>query len=60
LEKREKSLIIDHPSLVLDETLDLACVETQVSTGIPEADERDCELLEFEEEPLGKVNVPLL
>ena len=50
----------DHPSLILDETVDLACVETQVSTGIPEADERDCELVEWEDEPLGKVAVPLL
>ena len=52
------SLLSDHPVLVLDATLDLACVETQISTGIPEPDERDCELLEWSEQPLGKLAVP--
>jgi len=48
--------------LILDETVDLACVETQISTGIPEPDERDCELLEWDEDeaPLGRVVVPEL
>jgi allantoicase len=42
--------------LVLDETLDLACVETQIK---PEGDERDCFLLEWEgEEVFGRVAVP--
>ena len=50
----------DHPVLILDETLDLACVETQISTGVSESDERDCELLEYEDEPFGRVAVPLL
>ncbi|KAK8858443.1 allantoicase [Kwoniella newhampshirensis] len=50
-----------HPVLVLDSTLDLACVETQISTGVHEADERDCELLSWEgAEVFGKVDVPEL
>lgn len=54
-------LMSDHPSLILDETLDLACIETQVSTGIPEPDERDCELLSWEGgEPFGRIHVPVL
>jgi len=50
----------DHPMLVLDATLDLACVETQISTGLLESDERDCELLEFSDEAFARVAVPLL
>jgi hypothetical protein len=52
---------LDHPTLILDETIDLACVESQISTGIPESDPRDCELLQWEgEEVFGKVLVPSL
>ncbi|ORY21974.1 galactose-binding domain-like protein [Naematelia encephala] len=48
-----------HPTLILDAPIDLACVETQISTGIPEPDERDCELLSWEgQEVFGKVAVP--
>ncbi|WVQ72811.1 allantoicase [Cryptococcus sp. DSM 104548] len=48
-----------HPVLVLDETMDLACVETQVATGVVDSDERDCELVSWEgEEVFGRVLVP--
>ena len=50
----------DHPVLILDSTLDLACVETQIHTGVRESDERDCELIEYEGEGVfGRVAVPL-
>ena len=50
-------LMTDHPVLVLDSPIDLACVETQLSTGVrEEADERDCELIEGS---FGVVHVPL-
>jgi allantoicase len=50
----------DHPVLILDSTLDLACVETQVHTGVRDSDPRDCELLEYEgENVFGRVAVPL-
>jgi allantoicase len=46
---------------MLDETVDLACVETQVSTGIPDPDPRDCELLQWNgEEVFGRILVPVL
>lgn len=53
---------IDHPVLVLDSTLDLACIETQVSTGVgEEPDARDCELLSWEgAEVFGRIAVPEL
>lgn len=50
-----------HPVLVLDDTLDLACIETQVATGAGGvSDERDCELLTYEVEgqPFGRIAVP--
>jgi allantoicase len=51
---------LDHPVLVLDSTLDLACVETQIHTGVREADARDCELLEYAgADVFGRVAVPL-
>ena len=50
----------DHPMVVLDATMDLACVETQISTGVPEPDERDCELLDWPDEAFGRVAVPSL
>lgn len=52
----------DHPVLVLDSTLDLACVETQISTGVrQDPDARDCELLSWEgEEVFGRIAVPEL
>jgi allantoicase len=44
---------------VLDSTLDLACVETQVATGVLDSDPRDCELLQWEgAEVFGRVAVP--
>ncbi|ORX40249.1 allantoicase [Kockovaella imperatae] len=46
-----------HPVLVVDQTMDLACVETQISTGIPEPDPRDCEVLQVDE-PWGIIAVP--
>lgn len=48
--------------LVLDSTLDLACVETQISTGVREdPDERDCELIQLEGgEVFGRIAVPPL
>ncbi|WVQ80557.1 allantoicase [Cryptococcus sp. DSM 104549] len=50
-----------HPVLVLDSTLDLACVETQIATGVHESDPRDCELLSWEgEEVFGRIAVPEL
>lgn len=50
----------DHPVLILDSTLDLACVETQIHTGVRDSDPRDCELLEYEgEDVFGRVAVPL-
>jgi allantoicase len=56
-----KLMEVDHPSLVLDATLDLACVETQISTGVAEPDARDCELLEWPTgEAFGRVSVPAL
>lgn len=47
--------------LVLDATLDLACIETQISTGVREdPDARDCELIESKgEEVFGRVLVPI-
>jgi allantoicase len=50
----------DHPVLVLDSTLDLACIETQVSTGVREApDARDCELLSWDGvDVFGRIAVP--
>lgn len=57
----ELIFLADHPVLVLDSTLDLACIETQISTGIPESDARDCELISWEgEEVFGHINVPVL
>lgn len=51
---------VDHPVLILDSTLDLACVETQLHTSLRETDVRDCELLEWEgEEVFGRIAVPL-
>ncbi|OWZ72791.1 allantoicase [Cryptococcus neoformans] len=48
-----------HPVLVLDSTLDLMCVETQIATGMHDSDGRDCELLSWEgEEVFGRVAVP--
>jgi allantoicase len=49
-----------HPVLVLDDTLDLACIETQVSTGTghDEPDARDCELLTYDLAPFGRIAVP--
>ncbi len=52
--------ITDHPVLILDSTLDLACVETQLHTGLHETDPRDCELLEWDgDEVFGRIAVPL-
>jgi allantoicase len=49
-----------HPVLVLDGPLDLACIETQVSTGeFGKTYAPDCELIEYEQ-AIGKVNVPAL
>lgn len=54
--------IADHPVLVLDSTLDLACIETQISTGVrQDPDARDCELLSWEgDEVFGRIAVPEL
>ncbi|KAK6908360.1 allantoicase [Kwoniella mangroviensis CBS 8507] len=51
-----------HPVLILDSTIDLACVETQISTGLHgETDDRDCELLSWEgQKVFGRVAVPSL
>ncbi|OCF43935.1 allantoicase [Kwoniella heveanensis CBS 569] len=50
-----------HPVLILDSTIDLACVETQISTGVHDTDERDCELISWEgKEVFGKIAVPVL
>ncbi|WVF69308.1 allantoicase [Kwoniella sp. CBS 6097] len=50
-----------HPVLILDSTIDLACVETQISTGVHDTDERDCELISWEgKEVFGKIAVPSL
>jgi allantoicase len=51
-----------HPVLILDDTLDLACIEAQVSTGTgtDEPDARDCELLVYDDEPFGRIAVPEL
>ncbi|WVW84486.1 allantoicase [Kwoniella bestiolae CBS 10118] len=51
-----------HPVLILDSTIDLACVETQISTGLHgDSDERDCELLTWDgQEVFGRVAVPNL
>ncbi|WWC88844.1 allantoicase [Kwoniella dendrophila CBS 6074] len=50
-----------HPVLILDSTIDLACVETQISTGQFDSDERDCELLSWEDEQVfGIIDVPTL
>lgn len=44
---------------MLDSTLDLMCVETQIATGVHDSDGRDCELLSWEgEEVFGRVAVP--
>ncbi|CAK9784156.1 hypothetical protein CC85DRAFT_324978 [Cutaneotrichosporon oleaginosum] len=49
-----------HPVLVLDAPLDLACVETQVSTGeFGKTYAADCELIEYPE-AVAVVNVPAL
>ncbi|WRT67625.1 allantoicase [Kwoniella shivajii] len=49
-----------HPVLILDSTIDLACIETQIATGLHDSDERDCELLSWEgTEIFGQVSVPL-
>ncbi|RXK38566.1 allantoicase [Tremella mesenterica] len=48
-----------HPVLVMDNPLNLACIETQVSDG-RQSDDRDCELLEWTEEVFGRVAVPSL
>ena len=48
----------DHPSLVLDQSVDFACIESQISTGIPEPDARDCELIQMDG-PEVLVIVPL-
>lgn len=51
---------LDHPVLILDSTLDLACVETQLHTSLHETDPRDCELLEWDgDEVFGRIAVPL-
>ena len=51
----------DHPVLVLDATLDLACIETQISTTLRGGmDVRDCELIKYDDEPFGRVAVPNL
>ncbi|WWC70605.1 allantoicase [Kwoniella pini CBS 10737] len=48
-----------HPVLILDATVDLACIETQISTGVHDSDERDCELISWEDgEVFGRVDVP--
>nr|ODN79211.1 allantoicase [Cryptococcus depauperatus CBS 7841] len=48
-----------HPVLVLDSTLDLACIETQIATGVHDTDERDCELLEWQgDKVFARVLVP--
>ncbi|KAK4688521.1 allantoicase, partial [Tremellales sp. Uapishka_1] len=48
-----------HPVLILDTTLDLACVESQISTNSQEPDARDCELLQWDgEEVFGRIAVP--
>ncbi|TXT13405.1 hypothetical protein VHUM_00772 [Vanrija humicola] len=47
-----------HPVIILDGTLDLACIETQVKTGVNGSDARDCELLTYDGEPFAKVAVP--
>ncbi|BEJ17185.1 hypothetical protein CspHIS471_0605860 [Cutaneotrichosporon sp. HIS471] len=47
-----------HPVLTVDACLDLACIETQVSTGeFGKTYEPDCELIEYDR-PIGQVNVP--
>lgn len=46
-----------HPVLMLDATVDLACIETQICNGKDEADPSDCELLEFSQ-PIAVVDVP--
>ncbi|KAL1408127.1 Allantoicase [Vanrija albida] len=48
-----------HPVIILDGTLDLACIETQIATGANGwSDKRDCELLEYTGEPFARVAVP--
>ncbi|WWC62399.1 allantoicase [Kwoniella dejecticola CBS 10117] len=48
-----------HPVLILDATVDLACIETQISTGVHDSDIRDCELISWEgDEVFGQVAVP--
>ncbi|GMK57539.1 hypothetical protein CspeluHIS016_0403730 [Cutaneotrichosporon spelunceum] len=49
-----------HPVLTIDACLDLACIETQVSTGeFGKTYEPDCELVEYDR-PIGQINVPAL
>lgn len=51
-----------HPVLVLDDTLDLACIETQICSGARGTeDARDCELVEYPAgQPVARVEVPVL
>jgi allantoicase len=45
----------------MDGTLDLACIETQVQTGLKQSDPRDCELITYDEAaPFGHIAVPAL
>lgn len=46
--------------LVLDDTLDLACIESQITTGAngEEVPQADCDLLVFDDEPFGRIAVP--
>lgn len=47
--------------LILDAPLDLACIETQIATGVRgQTDPRDCELIDYTEEAFGRVAVPEL
>lgn len=56
-----KAGVWHHPALVLDGTLDLACIEAQIALGTNDdlPDKRDCELLTYEE-PIGRIAVPEL
>ena len=52
----------DHPTIVMDETMDLACIDTQLTTGAHgPVDPRDLELLEYSDEELfGRILIPTL